>query len=233
MGWRKWSGRTVVLSVLCALCSADAPAAVTVEKAPVVVVRKTFDRRNPPKDMPALGPDADAITNINFTCSANARYATVLRAREGPAGSGSSTRINDIAVKVGLEITIWVPRGARRKLVDHEGGHRVIGERVYETAERVAREEARRWVGRRVTGADDDAAVREATQRCCDAYLDATSNRAGRIGRLYDEITRHGRADTEVEAAIEEAFRRDAREHPAATPTPVPERASERARGAP
>ena len=226
MGWRKWSGRTVVLSVLLALCSADARAAVTVEKAPVVVVRKTFDRRDPPKDMPVLGPDADAITNINFTCSANARYATVLRPREGPAGS--STRINDMAIKVGLEITIWVPRGARRKLVDHEEGHRVIGERVYETAERVAREEARRWVGRRVTGADDDDAVREATRQFCDAYLDATSNRAGRIGRLYDEITRHGRGDTEVEAAIEEAFRRDEQAHRATASTPT----SERARGA-
>src|SRR5690349_18818757 len=125
-------------SVALMLASPVALARVTVEKAPVVVVRRTFDRANPPKEMPPLGPRADAITHIRFGCSANASYEVTSRRhdtsrRRGAAGGCTATaRINDLDVRLELEITIWVPRGARPKLVNHEEGHRVIAERIYE-----------------------------------------------------------------------------------------------------
>lgn len=209
--------------LLIALAVALAPSlavarGVKVEKAPVVVVRKTFDRRNPPKDMPQLGPRADAVTHFRFGCSTGAAYEVTSRRRDRRNGGCTATaKINDLNVKIELEITIWVPRGARRKLVDHEEGHRVIGERVYETADRAAREEARQWIGRTVTGrgadcaAAADAAVRDASHAFCQTYLEATSNWSSRVGDLYDDITDHGRRDTPpAEEAIELAFRRDA-----------------------
>jgi hypothetical protein len=223
------STRAARLVVLVAITLALAPVegfgrGVTVEKVPVVVVRKTFDRRNPPKDMPPLGPKADAVTHFRFGCSTNASYEVISRRRDtsrrrgGTGGCTATARINDLDVRLELEITIWLPRGARQKLIDHEEGHRVIGERVYETAERAAREAAGRWIGRSVTGkADDcaaaaDVAVRDANHELCEAYLHATSGWSGRVGDLYDEITDHGRRDNPVDEAIESAFARAAEE---------------------
>ena len=228
----------VALGVLSA--AADALARVNVEKVPVVVVRKTFDRRNPPKDMPPLGPRADAVTHFRFGCSTNAGYEVTSRRRDtsrrrGGGGCTATARINDLEVRLELEITIWLPRGARQKLIDHEEGHRVIGERVYETAERVARDAARQWVGRSVTGKGEncaaaaDAAVREANHRLCEAYLAGTSGWSGHVGDLYDRLTDHGRRDAPgVEEAIELAFERGAEERqqaaapPARAPVPPP-----------
>src|SRR5439155_10394007 len=134
-----WSLRPpVVLLVALALLPALAPSAarargVSVQKAKVVVVRKTFDRRNPPKDMPPLGPRADAVTHLKFGCSASAAYEVTSRRRDtsrrrGASGCTATAVVNDLDVQLELEITIWVPRGARQKLIDHEEGHRVIGE---------------------------------------------------------------------------------------------------------
>jgi hypothetical protein len=178
--------------------------------------------------MPPLGPRADAVTHFRFGCSANATYEVTSRRRDtsrrrGTVGGCTATaRINDMDVHVDLEITIWVPRGARQKLVDHEEGHRVIGERIYETAERAARQAAAKWVGRSVTGKGDDcaaaadAAVRDANHEFCTAYLEATSGWSSRVGDLYDEITDHGRRDSPAgEEAIQLAFQRDeARNNP-------------------
>ena len=201
--------------------SAASARGVTVEQAPVVVVRKTFDRRNPPPDMPPLGRRADALTHFKFGCSTNATYEVTSRRRDtsrrrgGTGGCTATARINDVDIRLELEITIWVPRGARRKLVDHEEGHRVIGERVYQTAERVAREEGTKLIGRSVTGkgadcaAAADAAVKDANHGFCAAYLERTSGWSSRVGDLYDEITDHGRRDDPpVDEAIAMAFRR-------------------------
>lgn len=220
------------------------PRGLKIQKAPPVVARKTFDRRDPPPEMPPLGPRADAVTHFRFGCSTNASYEVTSRRRHPrgrdisrrrggntgadgnrPGGCTATARINDLTVQVELEITIWLPRGARQKLIDHEEGHRIIAERVYATAERAARDEALKWVGRTVTGrANDcataaDAAVREASHKFCEAYLDATSGWSGRVGDLYDQITDHGRRDRPgVPEAIELAFDRASVVHPQPSP---------------
>src|SRR4051812_24648600 len=148
-------------------------------------VRKPSAGRAPPKEMPPLGPHADAVTHFRFGCSCNANYEVVSRRRDtsrrrGPSGCTATARINDMDIKLDLEVTIWVPRGARQKLVDHEEGHRVIGERIYATAEQAARDATRRWIGRTVTGRADncaeaaDTAVRDASHQFCQDYLEAT-----------------------------------------------------------
>jgi hypothetical protein len=232
--------RLIVLACLAlALAPSAARARVTVEKAPVVVTWQTFDRRNPPREMPPLGPRADAVTHFKFGCSANATYEVTSRRRDtsrrrGPGAGGctATARINDLDVRVELVITVWVPRGARRKLVDHEDGHRIIGERIYETAERAARDAARQWAGRSVTGKGEDcaaaadAAVRDANHQFCQAYLEATSGWSSRVGDLYDEITDHGRRDGPAgEEAIRLAFEREAeaREQQAGPAAPAAE----------
>lgn len=224
---RRCHSRRLLVALVVALVPSLAVArGVKVEKASVVVVRKTFDRRNPPKDMPPLGRRADAVTHFRFGCSTGATYETTSRRRDRRGGGCTATaKINDLNVRIELEITIWVPRGAGQKLVDHEEGHRVIGERVYETAERAAQEEARKWIGRSVTGrgadcaAAADAAVRDASHKFCQAYLEETSGWSSRVGDVYDDITDHGRRDNPpAEKAIELAFRRDAESRQARRP---------------
>lgn len=210
---------TLLIAALLLAPSAVLARGVSVEKSPVVVVRRTFDPRNPPKDMPPLGRRADAITHFRFGCSTNASYETISRKR-GPSERGGCTataRINDLEVKLDLEITIWIPGRARRQLIEHEEGHRIIGERAYETAERAAREQARKWVGRVVKGvagscaAAVDVAVSDANQQFCEDYLEATSGWSSRVGDLYDDITEHGRRDRPpVDMAIAQAFKDDA-----------------------
>jgi hypothetical protein len=98
--------------------------------------------------------------------------------------------------------------------VEHEEGHRVISERIYnEEAPAVARAEAQKLVGRTVTasgancGAAADAAIKEANEQFCKAYLDATSGWSTRVGTRYDDLTSHGKRSTpDVEEAIRRAF---------------------------
>jgi hypothetical protein len=206
----------IVLALL--LAPAVASARVKVEKTPPVVTRRTFDRRNPPKDMPPLGRDADAVTHFKFGCATSASYAVTSKRRDRRAGESTATaRINDMTVKLDLEITIWLPKGARPALVEHEEGHRVIAERIYATAEEPARREAQKWIGKSVTGRGKssaeaaDEAVRDANHQFCQAYLDATSGWSGRVGDLYDDITDHGRRNRPpVDEAIAMAFEREA-----------------------
>ena len=212
---------TSALFVLILACPAALAQRVTVEKADVVVERRTFDRRRPPADMPPLG-GADAITQSRFGCAASVQYGVVSRRREGRGAAGGCTataRIESMQVKLDLKVVIWVPTRARAKLVAHEDGHREISERVYdEVAAAVARAEARKLVGRSFTARGDDcqaaadAAIKEANEQFCKAYLDATSGWSTRVGNRYDEITDHGKRNRpdEVEA-IRLAFEREAR----------------------
>src|SRR5688500_14015052 len=121
MAAKRATGFVMMVALTLVLAPASAFArGVTVEKVPVVVVRKTFGRRNPAKDMPPQGRRADAGTRFRFGWSANARYAVTSQQRDAPrrrGGNGgnaggdcaATARINDLDVRIELEITIWVP----------------------------------------------------------------------------------------------------------------------------
>jgi hypothetical protein len=205
-----------LVSLLLCLC-VTVPAlaqGVVVKKEDAVIRRRTFHPRRPPRDMPSLD-GGDAITHSNFSCEVFVAYDVVERLPEG-AGEGctASARINSVEVKLTLEVTIWLPTYVRPKLAAHEEGHREIYERIYrEAAERAARAEAEKLLGRTFTagGADCraavEAAIRKANQRVMDGYVEATAGWAHRVGTRYDELTRHGRLDVPgVEEAIRQSF---------------------------
>jgi hypothetical protein len=205
--------------------------AVTVEKGEVTVLRKTFDRRRLPPEMPPLGPNADALTESRFGCSATIHYSTAItRTRQSRAGrAGRETfaavaQIDRVEVTVDLAVTLWLPRNASQKLVAHEEGHRVISERVYEEeAVAVARAEAQKLIGRTIKASGDDfeaslaAAVKEANEKLCQAYMEATSAWSSRLGNRYDEITDHGKrnrpgADEAVRQVFEQVPKKEEEE---------------------
>ena len=234
--------RGLVLLVLCAAAAplaAAAPAQVarsrgmTVEKAVVVVEHRTFDLRRPPPDMPPLGGHADAVTQSRFGCAASVQYSVTnrrsdARGRRGVTRGGctAAARIESVQVNVDLTVTVWVPAGARTKLVAHEEGHRVISERIYnEEATAAAQRAAQKLVGTTVTasGADcqaaADAAIKEANEQTCREYLDATSGWATRVGDRYDALTDHGkRTEPGVDEAIRRAFELEPRPEAARPP---------------
>src|SRR5690349_10320702 len=103
MAWARCAGGLVAAVVVLAT-PLTSRARVTVEKGDVVVVHKTFDRRNPPKEMPPLGPHADAVTHFRFGCSCNANYEIVSRRRDtsrrrgAEGGCTAAARIKDMGV---------------------------------------------------------------------------------------------------------------------------------------
>src|SRR5688500_3667159 len=173
------------------------------ERAPVGVERGQCDPRRPPAGVPPRGGRPVARTAVGL---AGARSVTspVMGRRRVRSGDGGRrcvavVRVDGMTVELDLKVTIWLPVGARRKLVAHEEGHRVIAERIYnEFAEDAARRAAAQWVGRTVTGeapdcpAAVDAALKTANDAFAESYWKDTADLHARVGARYDQLTDHG-----------------------------------------
>ncbi len=205
---------------------------VTIKREPPVVEHKIFDPSHPPKAMPHLSGDEAAVTEAVFNCSLNTTYH-VDEQIGGDGGCRSTIRIKAIQIDLQVHITIWLPIDAKEKLKAHEEGHRRITERIYkERAENAARAAATRADGKQFTGKGKDcdqavnAAMGQADTLLCQSYLKETGGVAGRIGDLYDDLTRHGTNKLPEDQAIRQAFERYEKE--TADKSPAPPRESDR-----
>ena len=200
---------------------------VVIDRQPPTVERVAFDPKNPPPDMPKLHPGEAALCQMNFNCQVQLKYEIVEQGTSSRAGAGRagvSARIRRIQMTLTLNNKIYLPRGANPKIRAHEEGHRIINERVYEDAERVARAAALEVLTQTWRGSGDDAgaagkaATDEAVRKLCDTYLAGTADKAHRVGQIYDELTDHGRNTRLVESeAIRQAFARYANHPPPKT----------------
>jgi hypothetical protein len=195
---------------------------VVIDRRPPTVERVLFDPKNPPADMPKLHPGEAALCQMNFNCQVQLKYEVVEQGTSSSSlwsvwsGRASvSARVKRIQMTLTLHDTIYIPRGGNAKIRAHEEGHRVINERVYEDAERVARAAALDVLTQTWRGTGDDAgaagkaATDEAVKKLCDRYLAGTADKAHRVGQIYDELTDHGRNTRLTEAdAIRQAFAR-------------------------
>lgn len=185
---------------------------VTVEKKAALVERKAFDPAHPPADMPPLKSGEAALTQSTFECSVALSYQISNRVQVA-GRCRESLKIKSVAVTLQLKVIIWLPQGASAKLSDHEEGHRKIAERIYQDADRAAREAAQILDGKTMSaeGEDCQTAEKQATQSAangfCRQYLEQTGKRAAHIGDIYDELTAHGtRAEPAEDEAIRQAF---------------------------
>ncbi len=201
---------------------------IVIDRQPPTVERVTFDPKNPPRDMPKLHPGEAALCQMNFNCRVQLKYEVVAQGTSSSSSSSSSSaagrasvsaRVKRIQMTLTLHDTIYVPRGGNAKIRAHEEGHRVINERVYEGAERVARAAALDVLTQTWRGTGDDAsaagkaATDEAVKKLCETYLAGTADKAHRVGQIYDGLTDHGRNTRLTEAdAIRQAFARQANE---------------------
>lgn len=218
----RWSGLVAALVLAAGLrAPAASDARIEIDRQEAVVGRREFDPSRPPAEMPPLKGSEAAQCSSNFTCSANSSLSVTIQPARAGGQVTAEVIITRVQVSVGLSITIWLPHDPAKKLVDHEEGHRKILERVYATADAVAREEAGRILGQKVTAtAAGEAAAAEAAQARAkellqtlnDRYMQRVANHASAVNDTYDLLTAHGTRLKPNEAqAIEQAFAR----HPA------------------
>ena len=105
----------------------------TVTKQPIAFATRTFDPAAPPADMPPLSAGENAECDSNFLSNASVRGDS----RQTDATHATVT-VTQIRVTLQLNITIWVPTGASREVIEHEQGHRQISEFYYQSADKLA-----------------------------------------------------------------------------------------------
>jgi hypothetical protein len=203
----------------CALLAAtQSGAAVTVDRKPAVIERKMFDPAHHPSDMPPLAGNESAVTQSHFECNVTLNFEVLGRKEEG-GKCKTELKVREVGVALQLRIVIWLPEGATPKLTAHEEGHRQITERVYGSAEKIARQIAQSLDGQTISGdaPNCQGAERQATQAAagqfCQSYLDQTARPSAHLSEIYDELTAHGtRAEPTEDEAIRQTFERVRRE---------------------
>ena len=128
---------------------------VTVDKQPVNFVKRSFEPDAPPADMPPMSPGEQAVCDSNFISNVSVGGQT-----EAMDGTHAIVTITRVAMKLDLNITIWLPDGASQHVMDHEAGHRQISEYYYQSADKLANRIAATYIGKKevVSGSDLDAA---------------------------------------------------------------------------
>lgn len=181
----------------------------TVVRTPPTVRDFEFDPRNRPATMPPLKEPEAAVCRYSFGIETNLDY------RYEYNGTSMTLRLQQVALVTQLEVDVWTPRNARRKLIEHEQGHRRIAEYYYTNAEAAARAIAEPLMERRFTAraATEEearkAAVAQVVEAIQTAYLKSTSDRCDAAQQRFDDLTAHGTADIEVDAAFAQAVAPD------------------------
>ncbi|HEY7120616.1 MAG TPA: hypothetical protein VH475_28795 [Tepidisphaeraceae bacterium] len=205
---------TLTLLLLLAVC-ARAEEAVKIEKEAPAVEYKRFDPSNPPNPPPPLDKGEAAVTVYRFGVTVDSRYSYTQPAKPPQGPVKMDITVEEISVKLGLSITIWLPDNASRELAAHEEGHRTITQAFYGDAEQTMRGLAQRWVGKKVTGQGPDAkaaarsAIDQLSRKLCDEYLNAVNTPCEKAQTVFDRLTDHGRnvqpaAAEGVKQALEE-----------------------------
>ena len=124
---------------------------VLVIKQPATFASRTFDPAAPPADMPPLSEGDIAECDSNFISDASVAG----QSRKVDATHAVVT-ITHVKVSLQLNLTIWLPTRATRRVIDHEAGHRQISEYFYQSADKIADQIGETYVGKQVEITGDD-----------------------------------------------------------------------------
>jgi hypothetical protein len=201
------SRRTLLAAASAAVCLGRLPparaAVVTAQSAPVVN-RLEFDPRRPPESLPALAASEAGACVFRFGLD----FQGIDYRFEPFADGRLAVHVDSLSVVATLEIDLWVPRSARRKVLEHLEGHRQICEGCYEDAAALARAAAEPLAGSRVIGrgtSQDEArqnAIARVRADIDGPYQRATAARCEATMAAYDRLTEHGAADIAVDDAV-------------------------------
>lgn len=197
-GWLAW--RAVSSSA-----NRPEPPKTFIDKQPATFAERSFDPANPPSDMPPLGEGEEAECDSHFISDANVSG----RVRKIDSRNATVT-VAQVRVSLQLEITIWVPNGAARRVVEHEEGHRRISEHYYASADQLAAEIAASYSGRQIaiSGSDLDAECRNALLQLSKEITDEYNRRLNPdpAQQRFDDLTDHSRNDRDSKDAAAQAI---------------------------
>lgn len=170
--------------------------------------RLEFDPRRPPSSLPAIAEPEKGACDYRFALE----FPAIDYRFEPFADGRLAVHVDNLNVVATLEIDLWLPRGARRNVLEHLEGHRQICERCFANAAAMAQAAAEPLAGSRVIGrgAAQEEARRDALARVrADVdgpYQRATTARCAAALAAYDELTEHGTADIAVDEAVQRAL---------------------------
>jgi hypothetical protein len=208
-----------MLCLLLTSALAAAPPATTRGDSTVTITRKppnthtrTFDPKNPPSDMPKLSGNEAAVTRSAFACASGAQYAIIDSHKLADGRSVATIRVEEVSMELTLENTIFLPKGAGKKLVAHEQAHAAIAEAVYAHAEETARQLLADVPGKTAsaTGPDETSAAKAAFHKLLDPigdrYMKVIPERGGAVNDTFDALTKHGTNSLDEAEAIRKSF---------------------------
>ena len=179
---------------------------ITIKQLPAKIVRRSFDMKHPPRDLPKISSHEAGDCNFQNTCDAGIGvFVDTIDAHT------VEVEVDSMDVVLSLPITVWVGIGTPPKLGQHEEGHRQICEDYYKGADIIARDLAKGMIGKkaRATGRDKKDAQDKAQQQLLteynNAYMHAVRDRMLHAQQHYDLITVHGMKPIPEKEAIAQA----------------------------
>ena len=201
-----WGGST---------CSLAASAAdsyeITVKKAPPGVKQRNLEMGHLVGKAPKMHKNEKGVTVSKFMLKVRFEIDIVSKQNSGD-NFIVVLRPTRTLIQLSLPITIWIPLGAPKRLVEHENGHRSIAERIYEDADDIARYHAAAvlkdtFEGRGATEAEAiQIAYTKAAVKLNREYRSAVYDYSRCVNEEYDRITRHGLEDIDPQVAVNKSF---------------------------
>lgn len=194
----------LLLSLAPPSSDASPETAVAIEVVPAQIVRRTFDPKNPPADMPKLTPPEVGTCVYQFGCSTEAQ-ARGSRSRLLPRPG----RVTEIALRATLKVTLWTPVNGPAKILAHEEAHREICEYYYDNAEQVGRRLAERALGttlRSKASAEMERELDALQKTLIREFLSETATRCDLAQARFDAITNHSMSPIAEDVALTRAI---------------------------
>jgi hypothetical protein len=194
---------TTALSLALAGIATAEPA--TIVKNPAKVAHREFDYDHQPADMPPIKPPEAA------ECQSQLSSEAALDAQgEQSAPDEMVVTIRSVRFTLNCKITLWLPKGYDKRILDHEEGHRRITETFYAKAETIAHAVCDPYVGRRITvrGSDLQAQLKAQLNVLAKEMSDkfqATFD-IEKTQQRFDQINNHPLKKIAVDDAIRQAF---------------------------
>lgn len=177
-----------------------------VETKPVHLEHRTFNRAHPPRDMPLILDNEEALCFYQFGCQVECQMESARNfLKLKPA------RITKVKLTLSLDVTVWLPEKDTEKIRAHEEGHREICEAFYRDAPALARKWGDKAIGLTLQHSLKDEAAAQAElkklqQDLMSAYMEETAKSCDRAQTYFDSITAHGTNNLSEKTAIERAL---------------------------
>jgi hypothetical protein len=183
------------LSVSQSLVSCGSPKPVELKKVPLSVKRILFDPKGDLSNVP-LNQDEGAVTVWSFGCKTDFDFDIVEKTFLTKNDYMVTIRIKNCRVELTAPVTVYLPEGADKELIEHEDGHVEICRRIYATADRQALIAASQVIGKTYQASGrslDEAcqrAIEDASLTISQTYHDRASMAVNRISEIYDILDR-------------------------------------------